>query len=116
MTESEAAIAAASWRLRPSSTKKVFGWKIQRRGAGALTFADGVGQVNGVWVLGVPPSTSPGLLVHIMVDNAEATLKAVVERGGEIAQPIGAHLPEITARFRDPAGNVLGLYQDRGAG
>ncbi len=49
-----------------------------------------------------------------MVDDAEATLKKLVEQGGEIAQPIGAHLPEITARFRDPAGNLLGLYQDRG--
>ena len=27
-------------------------------------------------------------------------------------QPIGADAPEITARFRDPAGNVIGLYQD----
>jgi hypothetical protein len=27
-------------------------------------------------------------------------------------QPIGADLPEITARFRDPAGNVFGLYQE----
>jgi uncharacterized protein len=26
-------------------------------------------------------------------------------------QPIGADAPEITARFSDPAGNVLGLYQ-----
>jgi hypothetical protein len=27
-------------------------------------------------------------------------------------QPIGGDAPEITARFRDPAGNVLGLYQE----
>ncbi len=32
--------------------------------------------------------------------------------GGEIEQGIGAHLPEITAQFRDPAGNVFGLYQE----
>ena len=31
--------------------------------------------------------------------------------GGEIVQPVGADAPEVTARFRDPAGNVLGLYQ-----
>ena len=29
-----------------------------------------------------------------------------------IVQPIGGDTPEITARFRDPAGNVLGLYQE----
>jgi hypothetical protein len=26
-------------------------------------------------------------------------------------QPIGGDAPEITARFRDPGGNVIGLYQ-----
>jgi predicted enzyme related to lactoylglutathione lyase len=52
------------------------------------------------------------VLVYIMVDSVAATLDAVVENGGEIVQPIGADLPEITARFRDPAGNVFGLYQE----
>ena len=42
-----------------------------------------------------------------------ATLEAVVANGGEVVQPIGADAPEITARFRDPGGNVLGLYRDR---
>jgi predicted enzyme related to lactoylglutathione lyase len=36
----------------------------------------------------------------------------VEANGGEIVQPIGADAPEITARFRDPAGNVVGLYQE----
>ena len=94
--------------------EKVFGWQTHKRGDGALSFTDGVGQVSGVWVTGVPPPTSPEILIYIMVDSAEATLKAIVEQGGEVAQPIGAHSPEVTARFRDPAGNVLGLYQDRG--
>jgi uncharacterized protein len=43
-----------------------------------------------------------------------ATLEAVVTNGGEIVQPIGADAPETTARFRDPAGNVIGLYQEPG--
>ena len=34
--------------------------------------------------------------------------------GSEIVQAVGADAPEITARFRDPAGNVLGLYEERG--
>jgi uncharacterized protein len=33
--------------------------------------------------------------------------------GGDIVQRIGVDAPEITARFRDPAGNVVGLYQER---
>ncbi|HTS28385.1 MAG TPA: VOC family protein [Bryobacteraceae bacterium] len=94
--------------------EKSFGWNVRRRGDGSVGFDDGVGEVSGTWVLGRPPSTAPGLMVHIMVDSAEATIAKVVANGGEIVQPIGADAPEITARFRDPGGNVLGIYQHGG--
>ncbi|MDP9361372.1 MAG: VOC family protein [Acidobacteriota bacterium] len=91
----------------------VFGWQTRKRGDGQLAFDDGVGEVSGTWVVGRPPSSVPGLLVYIMVEDAEATIAAVVAHGGEVVQPIGADAPEITARFRDPAGNVIGVYQQR---
>ncbi|TLZ13447.1 MAG: VOC family protein, partial [Gammaproteobacteria bacterium] len=53
----------------------------------------------------------PGVLFYIMVDSVEATCRAVEAQGGSIVQPIGADRPEITARFRDPGGNIIGLYQ-----
>ncbi len=93
---------------------QVFGWKVRQRGDGSTAFDDGVGEVSGSWVLGRPPAMEPGLMVYIMVDSVEATIKLVVASGGVIVQPVGADAPEITARFRDPAGNVLGLYQNRG--
>jgi predicted enzyme related to lactoylglutathione lyase len=91
--------------------KRAFGWNIRRRGDGSTAFDDAVGEVSGSWVLGRPPASAPGLLVYIMVDSVAATLEAIVANGGEIAQPLGMDAPEITARFRDPAGNVIGLYQ-----
>ena len=91
--------------------KRVFGWTIRNRGDGSTAFDDATGQVSGTWVLGRPPAAKPGLLLYIMVDNVAATIDAVVAHGGEIVQPIGADAPEITARFRDPGGNVIGLYQ-----
>ena len=90
---------------------KVFGWKIRQRGDGSVAFDDGVGEVSGTWVLGRPPQAGPGILTYIMVDNAEATVETIVANGGEIVQPVGADAPEITARFRDPAGNVMGIHQ-----
>jgi uncharacterized protein len=39
------------------------------------------------------------------------TINAVVANGCEIVQPVGADASEITARFRDPGGNIIGLYQ-----
>jgi len=91
---------------------RVFGWNIRKRGDGSTAFDDTVGQVSGAWVLGRPPASAPGLLVYIMVDSVAATVDLVVASGGEIVQPIGVDAPEITARLRDPAGNVIGLYQE----
>jgi predicted enzyme related to lactoylglutathione lyase len=91
--------------------KRVFGWNVRKRGDGSSAFDDTTGQVSGTWVLKRPPSSQPGLLVYIMVDSVAATLETIVANGGEIVQPIGADAPEITARFRDPGGNVIGLYQ-----
>jgi len=93
--------------------KNVFGWSIRQRGDGHVAFDDGVGQVSGTWVSGSPPAAQPGLLVYIMVDSVAAAVDLVVANGGKIVQPIGADAPEITARFLDPGGNVIGLYQQR---
>jgi len=91
---------------------KVFNWNIRKRGDGATSFDDTTGQVSGAFVKSRPPSGQPGVLVYIMCDSVADTCKAVVAAGGEIVQPLGADAPEITARFRDPGGNVLGLYQE----
>ena len=91
--------------------KKVFGWHVRRRGDGSTAFDDTTGEVSGTWVLKRPPASTPGLLFYVMVDSVAATCDLVVANGGEIVQPIGADAPEITARFRDPGGNVIGLYQ-----
>jgi len=93
---------------------QAFGWKTRRRGDGSLAFDDGVGEVSGTWVLGRPPAAAPGLLLYIMVDDIEATIASIRSNGGQITQPVGADAPEITARFADPFGNILGLYQDPG--
>lgn len=90
----------------------VFGWHLRQRGDGATAFDDTTGQVSGTWVRGRPPAEAPGLLVYIMVDSVSATIDAIVARGCGIVQPIGADAPEITARFRDPGGNIIGLYQE----
>jgi uncharacterized protein len=93
---------------------KAFGWRLRQRGDGHTAFDDTTGEVSGTWVLGRPASSEPGLLLYIMVDSVATAIDAVIAHGGELLQPIGADAPEITARFRDPAGNVVGLYQPPG--
>ena len=92
--------------------QSVFGWETRRRGDGAVAFDDAVGEVSGSWVTGRPVSPTPGLLLYIMVDSIEATIAAVLASGGRIVQPLGGDAPELTARFADLDGNVLGLYQE----
>src|SRR6266699_4621442 len=90
--------------------KEVFVWQTRQRGDGQLAFDDGVGEVSGTWVLGRKPATDPGLLIYIMVDSVAATVEKIIAKGGKIVQAVGMDAPEITARFSDPAGNVIGLY------
>jgi predicted enzyme related to lactoylglutathione lyase len=90
----------------------VFGWQTRQRGDGATAFNDSVGEVSGAWVAGRPSSPVPGLLLYVMVDSVSTTADAVIAHGGRIVQPLGVDSPELTARFADPDGNVLGLYQE----
>lgn len=94
--------------------KNVFGWNIRKRGDGATAFDDTVGEVSGSWVLDRKPMTEVGLLFYIMVDSVEQAIENVLAHGGKLVQPIGGDAPEITARFSDPAGNIVGLYQEPG--
>ena len=94
--------------------QQVFGWNTRERNDGSTAFDDTVGAVSGIWVTGRPPLNEPGLLVYIMVANAAATIDAIIVAGGEIVQPVNPDEHEIFAFFRDPAGNMLGIYQQPG--
>ncbi len=94
--------------------RQAFGWRIRRRGDGEIAFDDTVNEVSGAWVLDRPPSPQPGLMIHIMVADASAAVEAVRAAGGEIVQEVDRSAHEKLARFRDPAGNVLGIYQQPG--
>jgi predicted enzyme related to lactoylglutathione lyase len=94
--------------------ERVFGWEMRRRGDGALAFDDTVGEVSGTFVTGRPPAGAPGLLIYVMVADGCAAVDAVVAAGGAIVREIDPHAHEVFAWFADPAGNVLGVYQQPG--
>jgi predicted enzyme related to lactoylglutathione lyase len=105
MPASDVATSASFYR-------EAFGWDISERGDGTTSFTDTVGQVSGSLVVGVPPN-QPGLVVSIMVVDMTASIATVEANGGVITQPVCKDHPEITARFRDQAGNIMGLYRER---
>jgi len=94
--------------------RRAFGWQIRTRGDGSTAFDDTVNEVSGTWVLGRAAATEPGLMVYIMVGSAAAAVEAVVSAGGEIVHQSDPHAREVVATFRDPAGNLIGIYQQPG--
>lgn len=93
---------------------RAFGWQTRTRGDGEIAFDDTVNEVSGTWVLGRTPAREPGLIVYVMVADAVAAVKAIESAGGQIVEPVDPKAREVVATFRDPAGNVLGIYQQPG--
>jgi predicted enzyme related to lactoylglutathione lyase len=92
--------------------RDAFGWTLRIRGDGSQAFDDGVGEVSGTWVLDRRPMVEVGLAIYIMVDDVIAVSKRIGELGGDIVRPVDPDQAETFAWFRDPAGNVLGIYQE----
>ena len=53
-------------------------------------------------------------MVYVMVASAATAVDAVVSAGGEIVKPVDPDAREVVATFRDPAGNLMGIYQQPG--
>jgi predicted enzyme related to lactoylglutathione lyase len=91
--------------------ESVFGWSIHRRNSERHSFDDGSGSLIGAVVTRRAVSREPGLLPYIYVNHVDEVVARVQARGGEIVK---APYPEgdlWVATFRDPAGNVMGIWQ-----
>ncbi len=95
--------------------ENVFGWNIRHRDTPRPSFDDATRNVSGAWVTGRQIAHQPTLFPYIWVDNLDATLSNVTAHGGTIADSPHPDSPGSTSKiatFRDPAGNLLGLYQE----
>ena len=89
---------------------KVFGWNV-RGDADHAGFDDPSGDLIGHWVTGRVISREPGVLPYIYVDGIDKTLDEVTKQGGEIVLPPYREGDLWVATFRDPAGNLIGVWQ-----
>lgn len=96
--------------------EKTFGWNIRNRESDHPSFDDATGNVSGAWFTGrAVPAEPPGLLPSIWVDSISATLNKIAAQGGVVIEGPHPDSPGSTSRiatFRDPAGNVMRLYQE----
>jgi predicted enzyme related to lactoylglutathione lyase len=88
----------------------VFGWSV-RDDRDDPSFEDGTGHVIGHFVADLAVAGEAGIRPYVFVERIDDSLDAVLANGGEI---VTAPYPEgdlWVATFRDPAGNVVGLWQ-----
>ncbi|GGL40634.1 VOC family protein [Planomonospora parontospora] len=92
---------------------EIFGWKIDvdpQMNYGMIDTAAAEGIPGGIGEAG--EHSAAGIVLYIVVEDAEATLKQVESLGGE-RETLPYDIPGIgvMAVFRDPDGNRVGLWQ-----
>jgi hypothetical protein len=105
-------IPAVDARASAEFYEAVFGWEVSGKDTSRPSFVDGTGHVAGAWMTDQAVSRTPGLLPYVYVDGVAEAVARVEANGGEV---VDAPYPEgnlTVATFRDPAGNVIGLWQE----
>jgi uncharacterized protein len=88
----------------------VFGWQLRGQ-PDAPSFSDGTGHVIGHWRTDLPAAGQAGVLPYIYVTSLDDTLRAAAEHGAELTAPPYPEGNLWIATIRDPAGNIIGIWQ-----
>ena len=88
----------------------VFGWRVDAD-RDDPSFEDGTGHVIGHFLADLPAAGEAGVLPYVFVERLDETLEKVVAQGGEVVTPPYPEGDLRVATFRDPAGNVIGVWQ-----
>ena len=105
-------IPATDVRQAAAFYRDVFGWQINNPDSNRPSFDTPGGHLSGAWISDHLAATTPGLLPYIYVGQVEHTVARILAHGGEI---VTSPFPEgllTVATFRDPAGNIIGLWHD----
>jgi len=87
----------------------VLGWKIEERAEGDFRFADEAANLIGRWIDG--RASEPGMVPYFSVERVADAVALVSAHGGEVVAPPRREGDVLVARLRDPAGNVIGVWQ-----
>ena len=88
----------------------VFGWNV-RTDRDDPSFEDGTGHVIGHFVADQPVAGEAGLRPYVFVESLDETLERIAVGGGEVVTPPYPEGDLRVATFRDPAGNVVGVWE-----
>lgn len=94
--------------------ESVFGWK-PRRHSDEPAFADATGHVIGHFVVGEPVVGASGIRLFVYVDDVDESLQRIGAHGGTVADQPHAEGSLRVATFRDPEGNLMGIWTETAA-
>jgi uncharacterized protein len=103
-------IPATDPRRSAAFYESVFDWSVDAD-RDDPSFEDGTGHVIGHFTADLPVVGEAGVLPYVFVERVDEALERVVARGGEIVTPPYPEGDLWVATFRDPAGNVIGVWQ-----
>ena len=86
----------------------VFGWQIRDQ----ASFSDGTGHVIGHWRTDLLPAGEAGIRPYIYVTQLDDALRKAAEQGAEVVTQPYQEGNLTIATVRDPAGNVIGIWQE----
>ena len=104
-------IPALAPRRSAAFYEHVAGWTLDERAPGDVRFSDATGHLIGRFVTGRETFPEPGLLPYIYVNDIDDAVKRVVSHGGEVVEGPTLEGDTFVSTVRDPAGNVIGLWQ-----
>jgi hypothetical protein len=87
-----------------------FGWTI-RGDSAHVSFTDASGELIGAWMTDRAISREPGILPYISVTAIDRAVDSIKANGGKIVREPYPEGDLWVATFRDPAGNVVGIWQ-----
>jgi predicted enzyme related to lactoylglutathione lyase len=89
----------------------VFGWAVHRRDNGRISFDDRSGTLIGAWVTDRAAAREPGLVPYIYVAGIDRVVERILAGGGQVVKSPYPEGDLWVATFRDPAGNLMGIWQ-----
>jgi predicted enzyme related to lactoylglutathione lyase len=104
-------IPAVDTRQLAAFYEKVFGWTLRGGSADHFSFSDATEELIGAFVTGREISREPGVLPYVYVARIDETVALITASGGEIVREPYPEGDLWVATFRDPAGNVMGVWQ-----
>lgn len=88
----------------------VLGWRM-RTDRDEPAFEDGTGHVIGHFVRGQAVAGEDGVRPYVFVEHLDETLEQALSHGAEVVEPPYPEGDLWVATIRDPAGNVVGIWQ-----